>query len=71
MAFVMVISNLKSSRWFKIYSRKTLEKRVKKAVFFADFEGKIQIQIFIESSIKLQNRVLKNRLKHYKFYLQN
>ena len=39
MAFVMVISNLKSSRWFKIYSRKTLEKRVKKA-FFADFEGK-------------------------------
>ena len=40
MAFVMVISNLKSSRWFKIYSRKTLEKRVKKAVFFADFEGK-------------------------------
>ena len=29
MAFVMVISNLKSSRWFKIYSRKTPEKGLK------------------------------------------
>ena len=39
MAFVMVISNLKSSRWFKIYSRKTLKNGLKKH-FFADFEGK-------------------------------
>ena len=33
------ISNSRSSRWFKIYSRKTLEKQVKKAVF-AIFAGR-------------------------------
>ena len=33
MAFKMVISNWKSCIWLKIYSRKNVEKSVKKAVF--------------------------------------
>ena len=36
MAFLMVLSNLKNFYWLKIYSRKNVEKSVKKP-FFADF----------------------------------
>ena len=63
MAFVMVISNLKSSRWFKIYSRKTLEKRVKKAVFLRILRVKVIIiqknAVFRIKEILLVKKILK------------